>query len=65
MRGGEALKEVQEYLKLTDIIQCDNVMIQEKAEQVTTGEEDGVEKQSAYFALCQMRLRIILSFQDT
>jgi len=38
------MKEVDRYLKPTQIIDCDNGMIQEKAQQVTRGQGDVVEK---------------------
>jgi hypothetical protein len=40
---------VDQYLKPTDIIDCDHVMIQEKAHQVTMGQEDVVEKAKSLF----------------
>jgi transglutaminase-like putative cysteine protease len=43
------MKEADRYLKATDIINCDHVMIQEKAHQVTMGQEDAVEKAKCLF----------------
>jgi transglutaminase-like putative cysteine protease len=43
------MKEADQYLKPTQIIDCDNGMIQEKAHQVTMGQEDVVEKAKGLF----------------
>jgi transglutaminase-like putative cysteine protease len=43
------MKEVNRYLKPTQIIDCDNGMIQEKANQVTMGQEEVVEKARSLF----------------
>ena len=58
-------EKVNEYLKPTDIIDWDEVVIQEKAKQVTIGcKRRSLKKQGAYFTLCEMRLGTILSYQD-
>jgi transglutaminase-like putative cysteine protease len=43
------MKKADEYLKPTDIIDCDDVMIQEKAKEVTMGQEEVVEKARSLF----------------
>lgn len=43
------MKEVDQYLKSTQIIDCDNGMIQEEAYQVTMGHNDVVEKARCLF----------------
>jgi transglutaminase-like putative cysteine protease len=48
-RGGGALNKVDQYLKPTDIINCDHVMVQAKANQVTIGQKDVVEKAKSLF----------------
>ncbi len=43
------MKKVNEYLKPTDIIDCDDVVIQEKAKQVTMGQEKVVKRARSLF----------------